>query len=86
MASLAPVWYKGGGFVKIKLQNLLGVSGLSHTPNNFCSLLFTNTPPLSPTGAKEAMIPQLQSRERGRMFGQRFGESNPLSHHDPRED
>ena len=30
MASLAPVWSKGGGFVKIKLQNLLGVSGLSH--------------------------------------------------------
>ena len=30
MASLAPVGDKGDGFVKIKLQNLLGVSGLSH--------------------------------------------------------
>ena len=30
MVSLAPVGYKGYGFVKSKLQKLLGVSGLSH--------------------------------------------------------
>ena len=35
------------------------------TPNNFCSILFTKTPPLPPTGAKEAMILSLKAEKGG---------------------